>query len=54
LNKELSNARAQQVSELFKKISTGCSADGSNLKNVLDLYKGKGDRFPDTKVIITK
>lgn len=50
LNKELSNARAQQVSELFKKFSAGRSADGSNLKNVLYLYEGKGDRFPDPKV----
>lgn len=50
LNKELSNARAQQVSELFKKFAAGRSADGSNLKNVLYLYEGKGDRFPDPKV----
>ena len=50
LNKELSNARAQQVSELFKKFSAGRSADGGNLKNVLYLYEGKGDRFPDPKV----
>jgi flagellar motor protein MotB len=50
LNKELSNARAQQVSELFKKFAAGRSADGSNLKNVLYLYEGKGDRFPDPKI----
>ena len=50
LNKELSNARAQQVSEFFKKFAAGRSADGSNLKNVLYLYEGKGDRFPDPKV----
>ncbi len=50
LNKELSNARAQEVNLLFKKFSAGRSPDGSNLKNVLYLYEGKGDKFPDPKV----
>jgi len=50
LNKELSNARAQEVNFLFKKFSAGRSPDGSNLKNVLYLYEGKGDKFPDPKV----
>lgn len=51
LNKELSNARAQEVIGLFKKFSAGRSADGSNLKNVLYLFEGKGDKFPDPKIM---
>lgn len=50
LNKALSNARAFEVKELFKKFSTGRSSDGSNLKNVVYLYEGKGDKFPDPKI----
>ncbi len=50
LNKELSNARAQEVIGLFKKYSAGRSADGSNLRNVAYLHEGKGDKFPDPKV----
>jgi outer membrane protein OmpA-like peptidoglycan-associated protein len=50
LNKELSTARAFEVKELFKKFSAGRSADGSNLKNVVYLYEGKGEKFPDPKI----
>ena len=51
LNKELSNARAQEVRNLFKKFSAGRSSDGSNLKNVSYLFQGKGDQFPDPKIM---
>ncbi len=50
VNKELSNARAQEVIGLFQRFSAGRSPDGSNLKKVSYLYEGKGDKFPDPKV----
>jgi len=50
LNKELSTARAQEVSELFKKFAAGRASNGNNLKNVLYLYEGKGDKFPDPDI----
>lgn len=50
VNKELSNARAQEVIGLFQKFSAGRSPDGSNLKKVSYLYEGKGDKFPDPKI----
>jgi hypothetical protein len=46
LNKELSRARAEEVINLFKKFTTGRSYDGTNIKNILYLYEGKGDAFP--------
>ena len=50
VNKELSNARAQEVIGLFQKFSAGRSSDGSNLKKVSYMYEGKGDKFPDPKI----
>ncbi len=50
VNKELSRARAQEVIGLFEKFSAGRSADGSNLKKVLYLYEGKGDKLPDPNI----
>ena len=50
INKELSRARAQEVIGLFEKFSSGRSADGTNLKKVLYLHEGKGDKLPDPKV----
>jgi flagellar motor protein MotB len=50
VNKELSNARAQEVIGLFQKFSSGRSPDGSNLKKVSYLYEGKGDKLPDPKI----
>ena len=50
VNKELSRARAEEVIGLFKKFSAGRSADGSNLKNVLYFWEGKGDKLPDPKI----
>ncbi len=50
LNKELSRARAQEVIKLFKKYTDGRSSDGSNIKNILYLYEGKGEAFPNPRV----
>lgn len=50
LNKELSNARAEEVIGLFKKYATGRSTDGNNLRNVAYLHEGKGDKFPNPKI----
>jgi hypothetical protein len=46
LNKELSRARAEEVINLFKKFTTGRAYDGTNIRNILYLYEGKGDAFP--------
>jgi hypothetical protein len=50
LNKELSNARAEQVINLFKKFAAQKASNQIYLKNVLYLYEGKGDALPDKKV----
>ncbi len=50
LNKELSRARAEEVIGLLKKYTEGRSVDGGNVKNILYLYEGKGDAFPDPKL----
>ncbi len=50
LNKELSNARAEEVIGLFKKYAAGRSTDGNNLRNVAYLHEGKGDKLPDPKI----
>jgi hypothetical protein len=50
LNKELSRARANEVMNLFKTFTTGRSADGTNIRNILFLHEGKGDAFPNPSV----
>jgi hypothetical protein len=50
LNQELSNARAQSVIELLKTFTVGKSADGNTIKNILYLYEGKGEKFPNPKI----
>lgn len=50
LNKELSRARAEEVIKLFKKFTDGRSADGSNIKNILYLYEGKGEALPNPRI----
>lgn len=50
LNKELSNARAESVIKLLKTFTVGKSADGATIKNILYLYEGKGEKFPDPKI----
>lgn len=49
LNKELSRARAEEVIGLLKKYTENRSVAGGNVKNILYLYEGKGDSFPDPK-----
>lgn len=49
LNRELSRARAEAVIALFKKYTVGRSADGSNIRNILYLFEGKGDAFPNPR-----
>ncbi len=48
LNKELSRVRAQKVIDLFKKF-TNNRPGGNSIQNVLYLYEGKGEAFPDPK-----
>jgi hypothetical protein len=50
LNKELSRARAEEVISLFKKFTTDRSADGGNIRNILYLFEGKGEIFPNPKI----
>jgi flagellar motor protein MotB len=50
LNKELSNARAQQVIELFKKFAAERAGSQGYLKNVLYLHEGKGENLPNPKI----
>lgn len=50
LNKELSVARAESVIALLKTFTIGKSSDGTNVKNLLLLHEGKGEKFPDPKV----
>lgn len=50
LNKQLSRARAKAVKELFEKFAATRSDNGIYLRNVVYLYEGKGEAFPDPKV----
>jgi hypothetical protein len=50
LNKELSNQRAREVIELFKKFSISRAGKDENIKNLLYLYEGKGESFPNPKL----
>lgn len=50
LNKELSTARAESVIALLKTFTIGKGSDGTNVKNLLLLHEGKGERFPDSKI----
>jgi hypothetical protein len=50
LNKELSTARAERVIELFKQFTTDRSGKGNAIRNILYLYEGKGEVFPNPKV----
>ena len=47
LNKELSNARAESVIKLFKKISIDPTGKNDNVGHILYLYEGKGESFPN-------
>ena len=50
LNKELSRARAEAVKKLFEAYANSRSDNGIYKRNVLYLYEGKGEEFPDPKV----
>lgn len=50
LNKELSNARAQEVINLFKKFAAERAGNKSYLRNVLYLYEGRGENLPNPKI----
>ncbi|MBK8608023.1 MAG: hypothetical protein IPN82_14870 [Chitinophagaceae bacterium] len=50
LNNELSTARAESVIKLLQTFTVGKSADGKTIKNILYLFEGKGEKFPDNKI----
>ena len=50
LNKELSRARAEAVRNLFKEFAATRAGNGIYVKNVLYMYEGKGENFPDPKI----
>ncbi len=50
LNKELSRARAEEVTNLFKKYAATRSDNGIYKRNVFYLYEGKGEQFRDPKI----
>jgi flagellar motor protein MotB len=50
LNKELSRARAEAVKKLFEAYANSRADNGIYRKNVLYLYEGKGEEFPDPKI----
>lgn len=50
INTALSNARARSVIELLKTFTVGKSADGNNIRNLLFLHEGKGEKLPNPKI----
>lgn len=50
LNKELSRARAEEVTSLFRKYADTRSDNGIYKRNVVYIYEGKGEQFPDPKI----
>lgn len=50
LNKELSRARAEAVKKLFEAYANSRADNGIYRKNVLYLYEGKGEEYPDPKI----
>lgn len=46
LNKKLSNERAKEVIGLFEKYTKDKAPAGTNIKNILYVHEGKGERFP--------
>jgi hypothetical protein len=50
LNKELSSARAQKVISLFQQFTTDRSGKDGGIRNILYLYEGKGENYPNPKV----
>jgi flagellar motor protein MotB len=50
LNKELSRARADEVTNLFKKYADTRSDNGIYKRNVIYISEGKGEQLPDPKI----
>jgi hypothetical protein len=50
LNKELSRARAEEVTSLFKKYADTRSDNGIYKRNVIYIYEGKGEQLPDPRI----
>ncbi len=50
LNKALSNKRAKSVIDLFQTFTKGRSSDGTNIRNIIFLYEGKGEALPNPKL----
>ncbi len=50
LNKELSRARAEEVTNLFRKYADTRSDNGIYKRNVFYIYEGKGEQLPDPKI----
>lgn len=50
LNKALSNKRAKSVIDLFQTFTKGRSSDGTNIRNIIFLYEGKGESLPNPKL----
>jgi len=50
LNKELSRARAEEVTNLFRKYADTRSDNGIYKRNVIYIYEGKGEQLPDAKI----
>ena len=50
LNAELSTARAESVIKLLQTFTVGKSKDGTTIKNILYLFEGKGEKFPNPKI----
>ncbi|HQW42886.1 MAG: hypothetical protein IPF69_02325 [Chitinophagaceae bacterium] len=50
LNQALSSKRAKSVIELFQTFTKGRSSDGTNIKNIIFLYEGKGESLPNPKL----
>jgi flagellar motor protein MotB len=51
LNKELSNARAKQVIELFRTFATARAGSQGYIRNILYLHEGKGEALPNPKIM---
>jgi outer membrane protein OmpA-like peptidoglycan-associated protein len=50
LNKKLSNERAKEVISLFEKYTKDKAPAGTNIKNILYVHEGKGERFPNPSI----
>ncbi|MBL0068765.1 MAG: hypothetical protein IPP39_09825 [Chitinophagaceae bacterium] len=46
----MSSKRAKSVIELFQTFTKGRSSDGTNIKNIIFLYEGKGESLPNPKL----